>query len=236
MRTTALIIILLIGMTGGIVASAATDRESLIEAWETHVATLPGTAEFEVLDDGVYRLRDTDLPYDGEVKLVGALVRAAESPGFDSGFSHFGMVDIELVDLPEERLSSQSYYYWLADRQTLHYSETEQRWMSPIAYQSALTEQYSPDASFQGLSFMLNYGIWVFLIALIIFVFVAVSRQAKKARSLMEQTETINRRASENLDRSERMQDEVMAISREMRDLHSENNELLKKILGAMKS
>lgn len=236
MRRTAQLAIFTIGAILTQIAWAQPDRESLIESWETHVAALPGTAEFEVLDDGVYRLRDTDLPYDGEVKLVGALVRAAESPGFDTGFSHFGMVEIELVDLPEERLSSQSYYYWLADRQTLHYSETEQRWMSPIAYQSAITEQYSSDVSFQGLSFMLNYGIWVFLIALIIFVFVAVSRQAKKAGSLMEQTETINRRASDNLDRSERMQDEVMAISREMRDLHSENNELLKKILGAIKS
>ncbi|MDH3336548.1 MAG: hypothetical protein OEM85_03715 [Gammaproteobacteria bacterium] len=236
MRKTAQLIILTIGAMLTPCAWAQPDRESLIEAWETHVATLPGTTEFEALGDGTYRLQDTDLPYDGELKLVGALVRAAESPGFDTGFTHFGMVDIELTDLPQERLSSQSYYYWLADRQTLHYSETEQRWMGPVAYQSAITQQYSPDRSFRGLNFMLNYGIWVFLIALIIFVFVGVSRQAKKARSLMDQTEDINRRASENLDRSEQMRDEVMAVTREMRDLQLENNELLKKILDAMTS
>lgn len=215
-------------------AWAEADRESLIEAWEAHVAGLPGTVEFEALGEGIYRLQDTDLPYEGDIKLVGALVRISESPGFETDFTHFGMVEFELVDLPEERLASQSYYYWLADRQTLHYSGAEERWMSPLAYQSAISEQYSPDVSFGALGFMLNYGIWIPLVLLIAFVFVAVHRQAKKARSLMDQSESINRRASENLDRSERLQDEVLTISREMRDLQIENNELLKKMVDAL--
>ncbi len=234
MRNTAQIIILVVGAALAQFAWAQPDRESLIEAWETHVASLPGTVEFEALGEGNYRLQDTDLPYEGDVRLVGALVRGSESPGFDTDFTHFGMVEFELVDLPEERLTSQSYYYWLADRQTLHYSETEQRWMSPLAYQSAISELYSPNVSFGALGFMLNYGIWVFLIALIVFVFLAGHRQTKKARSLMDQTESINQRASENLDRSERLQDEVLEISREMRDLQVENNELLKKMVDAL--
>lgn len=234
MRKTTQIIILVFGAALTQFAWADADRESLIEAWEAHVASLPGTVEFEALGEGTYRLQDTDLPYEGDIKLVGALVRGSESPGFDTDFTHFGMVEFELVDLPEERLSSQSYYYWLADRQTLHYSGTEERWMSPLAYQSAISEQYSPGVSFGALGFMLNYGIWVFLIALIAFVFLAVHRQAKKARSLMDQGESINQRASENLDRSERLQDEVLAISREMRDLQTENNELLKKMVDAL--
>jgi len=234
MRKTAQIIILLFGAGLTQFVSADADRESLIEAWEVHVASLPGTVEFEALGEGTYRLQDTDLPYEGDIKLVGALVRGSESPGFDTGFTHFGMVEFELVSLPEERLSSQSYYYWLADRQTLHYSGVEERWMSPLAYQSTISEQYTSDMSFGPLGFMLNYGIWIFLIALIVFVFVAVHRQAKKARSLIDQTESINQRASENLDRSERMQDEVLTMSREMRDLQAENNELLKKMLDAL--
>ncbi len=215
-------------------AAAEANRESLLEAWENHVSVLPGTAEFEALGDGVYKLKDLDLPYEGELRVVGALVRDAETAGLDTGFSHFGMVDIDLVELPEERLSSQSYYYWLADRQTLHYSTTEQRWMSPADYQASITELYSPDVPFGTMNFMLNYGIWIFLIALIVYVFIAVSRQAKKAKALMAETEAINQHASRNLDRSERMQDEVMAITREMRDLQLQNNELLKKMLDAL--
>lgn len=235
MQKTAQIIILIAGAVLTQFVWADADRDSLIEAWEAHVAALPGTVEFEALGEGTYRLQDTDLPYEGELNLLGALVRGSESPGFDTGFSHFGMVEFELPSLPEGRLASQSYYYWLADRQTLHYSETEERWLSPLAYQSAISEQYTPNVSFGALNFMLNYGIWIFLIALIAFVFVAVHRQAKKARSLMDQTESINQRASENLDRSERLQDEVLEISREMRDLQTENNALLKQIVDALR-
>lgn len=234
MRKTAQIIILLAGAIAAQVAAAEPDRESLIAAWEAYVAALPGTSAFEVLGDGHYRLQDADLPYDGEVKLVGALVRSGEASGFDTGFTHLGMVDFELVDIPDERLASQSYYYWLSDRQTLYYTDAEQRWLDPAAYQASITELYSGGASFGALSFMLNYGIWVLLIGLLAFAFIAVSRQAKKARVLMDETAAINQQARENLDRSEGMQNEVLAIARETRDLQSENNQLLKEMLSAL--
>ena len=198
------------------------------------MASLPGTVEFEAVADGVYRLEDSDLPYEGELKLVGALVRAAESPGFETDFTHFGMVDMELTELPAERLSSQSYYYWVSDRQSLHFSGTEQAWVSAAAYQAAITEQYTPNLSFGALSFMLNYGIWIFLVVLLVYVFVIANRQSKKARALMDDGDAINQKASENLDRSERLQDEVLAITREMRDLQAENNALLHKMLDAL--
>jgi len=234
MATPTQIVFVLLALAIAQPAAAEADRDSLIEAWEEHFAALPGTAQFELVAEGVYRLKDTDLPYEGELKVVGALVRDAETSGIETGFSHFGMVDIDLPGLPEERLSSQSYYYWLGDRQTLHYSTSEQRWMSAADYQASITELYSPNVPFGAMNFMLNYGIWVFLIALIVYVFVAVNRQAKKARSLMDETEAINQHASENLDRSERMQDEVMAITREMRDIQLQNNELLRKMLDAL--
>jgi hypothetical protein len=229
------IIILLVAAILVQVAAAEPDRESLVEAWEAYVAALPGTSGFEVIGEGVYRLQDADLPYDGEVKLVGALVRSAEAAGIDTGFTSLGMVDFELVDIPDERLASQSYYYWLSDRQTLYYSDAEQRWMGPADYQASITELYSGGASFGALSFMLNYGIWVLLIGLLAFAFIAVGRQAKKARALMDESAAINLQARENLDRSERMQDEVLSIARETRDLQSENNQLLKEMLSALK-
>ena len=213
------------------IAFAQPDRESLIEAWETYIARLAGTAEFEKLGDGRYRLKDTDLPYEGEIRLVGVLLRPVDSTGVDTGFSRFGMIEFELTDLPAERIASQSYYYWLSDRQTLHYSDSEQRWVDPATYQAKLTELYTGGVSFGPLSFMLNYGIWVFLIALIVFVFLAVNRQSRKARGLMDDSAAINEQARENLDRTQAMQDEVLAIARETRDLQAEANAILKDIL-----
>ena len=215
-------------------ALADADRDSLVAAWEAHITGLPGTESFEKTADGVYQLKDTDLPYEGELNLLGVLVRASESAGFETDFTYFGMIEFELTDLPAERLSSQVYFYWLADRQTLHYSESAQEWVDASTYQASITDLYSGAPSFSALSFMLNYGIWVLLIGLIIFVFVGLNKQTKKARSLMDDTADINEQARKNLDRAEAMQDEVLSIAREARDLQKENNELLAKMLQAL--
>lgn len=216
-------------------ASAEASRESLIEAWETHIASLPATARFEAAGDGVYQFEDTDLPYAGELFIVGALVRPAESAGYETGFTHIGMIDFRLAELPDDRMSSQVYYYWLTDRQTLHYSEARQRWVDTATFQESIKNMYNSGTSYGALSFMLNYGIWVFLIALIAFVFIAVGRQAKKARALMDDSALINQKARENIDRAGGLQDEILAIARENRDLQSENNELLKQVLEVLK-
>lgn len=215
-------------------AYATPDRESLIAAWEQRIAEMPATTEFEKLGNGEYTLRDTDLPYEGRLKLLGALVRDADQTYVETDFTHTGLVDFQLVDLPVERVSSQSYYYWLTDRQTLYYSAGQSKWLDPGAYHRALSLSYNSTAPFGALTFMLNYGIWVLLIGLIAVVFVAVIRQAKKARTLMDETAAINQQARDNLDRSKAMQDEVMAVTREMRDLQVENNATLERILQAL--
>ncbi len=235
MRKAATFIVLLVTVLAAQEAMAEASRDTLIEAWESHIASLPGTANFEALGDGVYRFEDTDLPYDGELTIVGALVRPAESAGYETGYSHIGMIDFRLTDLPEDRMSSQVYYYWLTDRQSLYYSEAQQRWVDTAAFQESITNMYDNGTSYGGLSFMLNYGIWIFLVALIGFVFIAVARQAKKARSLMDDSASINEKARQNIDRAEGLQDELLAIARENRDLQAENNALLKQLVEALK-
>ena len=215
------------------VAAAEPTRESLVAAWEEHIRSLPGTASLEKTADGSFQLKDTDLPYDGELKILGALVRSSESPAYESEYTHLGMVEFELTDLPAERLSSQVYYYWLADRQTLHYSAESGEWADSTAYRNSFTELYEDMPSLGALSFMVNYGIWILLVALVIFVFVGLNRQTRKARALMDETAAINQQARENLDRAAKMQDEVLAIARESRDLQSESNELLRQMLDA---
>lgn len=235
MRASAQVFLLLLGLFAAAALPAQPDRDSLIEAWEAYMASLPATAGFEKTGDGTYRLEDTELPYAGELRIIAAIVRPPDDGGIVAEFTHFGMVEFELLDLPSERLVSQSFYYWLGDRQTLHYSNTAQAWLDPRAYQQSIAENYGGGLSLGGLSFMLNYGIWVLLIALLIFVFVAVSRQSRKARSLMDETAAINRQARQNLDRSEKMQDQVLAVAREARDLQAENNQLLRQMLETLR-
>ena len=236
MRLLMQVLLLLPGLFAAAAASAQPDRDSLLEAWEAYMASLPATAGFEKTGDETYRLEDTELPYSGDVRIVAAIVRPPDDSGVVAEFTHFGMVEFELPDLPPERLGSQTYYYWLGDRQTLHYSNTQQAWLDPRAYRQAITETYGGDLSLGGLSFMLNYGIWVLLVALLVFVFIAVSRQSRKARNLMDDSASINEKARQNLDRSEKLQDQVLAIAREFRDLQAENNELLRRMLETLRS
>lgn len=234
-RVAAALIILFVGTYAANAGPETPDRDSLVNAWEAHIATLPSTVAFESLGDGVYRFEDSDLPYEGELRIVGALVRSADTGGYNTGFSHLGMVDFELTDIPVERLSSQVYYYWLSDRQTLHFSESDQGWVDMAAYQASISSMYSGGGSYGVFSFMLNYGIWIVLIAVVVFGIIAVGKQAKKARSLMDDSAAINDKARQNIDRAEGLQDEILAIARETRNLQADNNELLRQMLGALK-
>ncbi len=234
MNTLARIAVLLVVLSFSATSVAAPDRESLLEAWEQRMAGLPGTDEFEALGDGRYRIKDTNLPYEGELSVIGVLVQPVDSPQYQPGFSTLGMVEFELVDLPDERKASQSYYYWLNGRQTLYYYDEEQRWLDSQAYTQALTANYDPAVSLGVMSFMLNYGIWILLIALVIFIFVGFKRQTGKAHALMDDSADINQKARENLDRSEAMQKEVLDITRESQQLHRETNRLLGEILAKL--
>lgn len=214
-------------------ARADADRESLISAWEAHIEALPSTTAFEKTGEGTYQLTDTDLPYEGELILRGALVRSMGMPD-DSVFTHTGMLEIELADLPEERRASQLYYYWIADKQMLYYSANSSAWVSQADYTAEFSGDYGFGDSFSFMSFMIRYGIWILLIALIVFIFRGVNSQMKKNRALMDETAAINEKAGENVDRAQTMQDEVLAISRESLQLQAQNNEILKKILAAL--
>ena len=212
------------------VSAAEPNRQSLIDAWVDYMPTAPGTVVFEARGGDRYYLEDENLPYAGELRLIGALVRPAEAMGEDATFTHIGMLEMELVDLPVERLQSQNYYYWLSDRQTLHFSAVGQAWLGPAAYRKAIQDLYSSDISFGPLSFMLNYGIWILLIILLIWVFVAFNKQHKKARALLDDSSSINALARENLDRSAAIQKESIQITRQVLEVQKENTRVLEQI------
>lgn len=228
------IAVLILGSSGlALPAYAAADRASLIAAWESHMASLPSITKFERTGDGTYEVTDTELPYDGELILHGVLVRSSGVPD-DSVFSHTGMLEFELTELPEERFASQLYYYWIADKQMLYYSVNRGDWVSRSQYTEEFSNEYGYDTDFWFMGFMMKYGIWILLIALIIFVFRGASTQMKKNRAMIDDTAAINEKARENVDRAKALQDEVLAISRESLELQAQNNEVLKKILEAL--
>lgn len=214
-------------------AAQEPSRESLIAAWEAGMGEAPGTTAFEARGDGVYFLEDESLPYEGELRLIGSLVRPME--GAIGPFSHMGFVEFELSGLPPERRASQSYYFWLEDRQNFYYSQPEQDWFDQQGYVASFQAQAAPQ-SFRTLSFMLNYGVWILLIAVLLGGGVLIGRQSRKARALMDDAASINQKARENLDRTEAVQKEMVEIARRSVELQAANNELLGRILDALRS
>lgn len=210
------------------------DRASLIAGWEEAMRSLPSTIALEVTGDGTYRFEDSEIEYAGELVVSGALIRPSENYGVETEFTHFGMVEFELTELPPERLASQLYYYWLSDRQTLHYSSESNAWFSTKAYQQSFKPGEPFGLSLGPLTFMANYGIWILLVAVLILVFVSLGRQQRKAKSLMDDGADLNRKARENLERAEEMQKEVVAIAREAHELQKQNNALLERIASAV--
>ena len=212
-------------------AAAAPDRESLIEAWVAHMQTASGTLSFERSGEDTFRLRDDSLPYDGEVRIVGALVRPTEVQYVDSAFTHMGSVEFNLVTLADDRRYTQTYSYWMADRQLFYYSETEAAWLGQADYALALQEEYgSSGAALGPLSFMLNYGIWIALLALLVWVFRVLGRHQKKATSLMDDSASINEMARKNLERSAELHEESIEMTRQILEVQKANQALLAQI------
>lgn len=227
------LLVLLLFLGGGALADDPS-RDSLIDAWEAWVSGLPSTVAFEALGERRYRIEDSDLDYAGELELTSALVRPAELYGEKTEFTHFGIVEFRLVDLPPERMGSQAFYYWLADRQTLHYSSKQGAWVDPASYRASFMDNGDYDVSLGPMQFMLNYGVWIGLLALLLFVFVAFYKQTRKARSIMDESTDINAMARKNIERASELQTEMMEFTRESQVLQRENNVLLNRIADAL--
>lgn len=218
----------------GFAGAAEPDRGALLAAWADYMAANPDTEAFEPIDSSRFRLTDSSLPYDGEIRVLGAIVRTIDDFGADLPFSHTGFVEFELTDLAEERRQTQSYYYWIADRQTLYFSVDEGRWMTPADYQAAFRDQLVPEGS-SSFFYLIRYGIWLLLIPALLLAIFFVGKQANKARKLMNEAAEINQQARQNIERSAALQEEVINISRQSLELHSETNRLLEDIRSGLK-
>lgn len=216
--------------------AGAPDRAALLEGWAAHMANLDATHTFEQVDEDSWYLEDNELPYTGQINVVGTTVRPMEYGGFESGFSAFGIVEMELVELPETRRQAQTVIYWLNDRQMLYFLDEEQRWVNSAAYQQALAETFDEDYYYSPYGWVYDYGFSLFLIGVVIVAFIFFSRQVNRASAIQEEARVINQKALENIERSKKVQDESIAISRELRDIQVENLELLKDIRDALKS
>jgi uncharacterized membrane protein len=132
--------------------------------------------------------------------------------------SLLGVIEVELIDLPEDFLEKYSYSYsvWQSNN-TLYYDRELEQWLTSSEF-VARTQTKKPELrSFFGTYFTTCLLIIVFIIILIVF-FVAVSRLQKRNKKYLDESKASIKRSLEIAEKSLSMTEESNKILREILD------------------
>lgn len=162
----------------GILFSAPTEK-SLISAWENLQKNDSQTIVFEKLSYNLYRFKTERFPFDGELKMLNITVDEQMS-GFEGGFT-MGIVETELIDLPEDFLEKYSYSYsaW-SQSNILYYDRENEKWLSAKEYYTKAQENV-PSGVFIDI---FNYLPLLFLFLFIIILIIVYNIQRKNRKYL----------------------------------------------------
>jgi len=217
-------------------ACAAPGRAGLIKAWE---AAMGRDGTLAAQPDGSYRYHNEAIGYDGAVHIVSAIVR---TDGFEeigqADMTAMGTVDFDLVDMPERPKDSMAsgLMMWKAERQSFIYDDKPQAWQTASEWAKSHYEHADgvgyPHPS---LRWVLDYLIPAGLVALLVFLFLWLSRAQRQSKSTMKDASEINRVARENVERAAKLQDEQKARMEESLALARRNTELLESILDELR-
>jgi hypothetical protein len=186
-------------------------EESLIKAWEGFQKSDPKTLAFEKLSKNRYRFKTERFPFDGELKILNVTVDEQVS-GFEGGFI-LGIVEVELVDLPEDFLERYSYSYsaWIQNN-ILYYDKEDKKWLSAEEYYSRMKEKVPASFLFD----ILNYLPFLFLFLVIVILLIAINVQQKNKKYLKHAYD---------------LSEKQMKLIEKSHNLAQESNKILSKIL-----
>lgn len=217
-------------------ACAAPDRAGLIKAWE---AAMSRDGSLAAQPDGSYRYHNEAIGYDGAVKIASAIVR---TDGVEEiaqpDMTAMGTVDFDLVDMPARPKDSMAsgLMMWKAERQNFIYDDKQQAWLTTAEWAKANYDEADgvgyPRSS---LRWVLDYLVPIGLVALLVAVFVWLSRVQRQSRSTMKDAFEVNRVARENVERAAKLQDEQKARMEESLALARRNTALLESILEELR-
>ena len=195
-------------------------EKGLILKWENIQRTDPKTKLFEKIEERLYKFKTEQFPFDGELRILNVIIDDRMSD-FEYGYI-MGIIEVELVDLPEDfhMKYSQSYGLW-AQNNTLYYDDKTNEWLSSKEYFAKTAEQAEKYPIWTG-------SLWSFadpvLIILVIFLIILLlfSRKAQK----------VNKKYMDSALESTR---ESLEISQKALTLSEESNKILKEILEVLK-
>lgn len=213
-------------------ACAAPDRAGLIHAWET---SMRSDGVLDAQTDGSYHYRNEAIGYDGNVKLLTAIVnKDGPGVGMVKGMGARGSVDFDLPDLPASAARSESVglLSWKAERQNFVYDDTKQTWLSMTEWAKA---RYHGDANGGITSWLLDYAVPIGVLALLVAVFWGVARVQRRANKQLGASDEITRRSRENIERAAELQEAQRARMQESIELARRNTATLEAILEELR-
>lgn len=193
------------------ILSAFPTEESLIETWESFQKNDPKTLIFEKLPNDRYRFKTERFPFDGELKILNVTVDEQTS-SFEGGFI-LGVIEVELLDLPEDFLEKYSYSYssWIQDN-ILYFDKEEEKWLSDEEYYGKMRGKVQPGFFFD----ILNYLPFLFLFLVVAILLIAINVQQKNKKYLKHAYD---------------LSEKQMKLIEKSHNLAQESNKLLSKIM-----
>ena len=179
--------------------AAGPDETSLLAAWETAVRSDANTEIFEKTAERAYHFKTRLFPFDGELKVLNALIQdygdeEETLPGYV-----FGSVEVELVGFDQEQMAryARSFSYWY-QLNTLYFDHKAGRWLTGQEYRAALSRGYSASGCGTVTGWLArNYFLLIMLFLALFLWWVArrSGRQMKTAMSRQDEAMDISRRS-----------------------------------------
>ncbi|MBN2381680.1 hypothetical protein JXQ70_02235 [bacterium] len=227
--STGIIILLLIGLSGfGLchhVTAQEPSEQSLITAWERLIRDDPKTVTFEKISEKSYAFETTRFPFKGTLQVLNTNID--EEPGSYFGDFLQGVIEVELVDLPDDFISkySHSYTTWLQNNY-LYYDQKNGQWLSTRDWQERLSSESTPVRWWSWIN-----SSWVIFLLVLLVIFLFLSR---KASGQMKRAMTAQDKALQQQQQALADQQRAIELSERSVQLSIEIRELLAKILAAL--
>ena len=196
------------------------DQSELLATWEEAQRSDPQTLLFERVEPGLYRFETERFPFAGDLRVLNVAIN--DQAYREDERLRMGIVEIELVDLPEEFLArhAHSYGFWMQTH-LLYFDDEAGRWMSGEEWQQRVVGDpgswCSPLVSLSG---------WFWIVMLLVLI-VALSFAIRKANGQMKSAMSAQEKALSEQERAIRLTERALEIG-------EESNLVLKEILAAL--
>lgn len=207
-------------------AFAQPTEESLIQAWEAIQKKDPQIATFEKIEERRYKFKTKRFPFDGELNVLN--VSIDEFNAFGEEGCTMGVVEVELVGLPDDFMTKYAYSYstW-SQNNCLYYDDKTGKWLSSKEYFAKTVEKLKKREPLS--EALQNISEYVPYITIIMVVTAFLIITLKKNQGYIDEYRKY-------MNESKKYAEVSLEIAKKSAETAEDNNRLLKEILEALKS